>query len=105
MSRLFIPPAGQPPARTGAHLFVEENAGRMLPGYRGKAEASYSVKFAPPDLWKDNVSRPLVRTLCVSKLFEFETRILEDFWKIYLRKKILGAEREKEKKIYIFSII
>lgn len=36
------------PART-AHLFVEEDAGRMLPGYRGKAGISYSVK----NLWRD----------------------------------------------------
>jgi len=45
---LVYPRRDSRPARTSVHLFVEENASRMLPGYRGKAEVSYSVKFAPP---------------------------------------------------------
>lgn len=44
MSRLFIPDSRARRAR-GAYLFVEESTGRMLPGYRAKAVASYSVKF------------------------------------------------------------
>jgi len=45
MSRLFIPQRDNQPARTAAYLFVEENAGRMLPGYHGKAEL-YSMQPA-----------------------------------------------------------
>lgn len=99
-----------PRAHRGAHLFVEENAGRMLPGYRGKAVASYSMKFAPP---RGKIKKNVSVSVYTSKHFAHLPRvseILEDFWKMYITKKILfdmcedRTERER-KKNNIFSIM